>query len=77
MSTPDPQISKSAVFLAPDDFTVERVFPIRNLVGDADIPEVTPESLDSVSEVPACTSDHGQRLMSHLETEGGWHGVAV
>ena len=38
------------MFLAPDDFTIERVFPIRNLVGDADIAEDTPDNDKSVSE---------------------------
>ncbi|KAK0128852.1 Light-sensor Protein kinase [Cadophora gregata] len=31
-----PGISKPVVFLSSEDFAVERVFPIRNLVGDAD-----------------------------------------
>jgi hypothetical protein len=43
MSKSDSHRLKSAVFLAPDDFSVERVFPIRNLVQHADTSEDTPE----------------------------------
>jgi hypothetical protein len=56
MSTSDPPKSKSTVFLRPEEFTVERVFPIRNIIGDADIPEVIPASTDSVS-VTVCDGD--------------------
>jgi hypothetical protein len=44
------------VFSRPEEFTVERVFPIRNIIGDADIPEVIPASTDSVS-VTVCDGD--------------------
>ena len=51
MSTSNASKSKPAAFLRPDDFTVERVFPIRNLVGQADIPELSAGGSDSVSEL--------------------------
>ncbi|KAG4438300.1 hypothetical protein IFR05_006235 [Cadophora sp. M221] len=46
-------LPKPVVFPSPEDFTVERVFPIRNLIGDV---ELTPKPPESQKHVPAAIS---------------------
>ncbi|KAL2067218.1 hypothetical protein VTL71DRAFT_1642 [Oculimacula yallundae] len=55
--------SKPVVFLSPEDFAVERVFPIRNLIGETNSPAKSPdnapkdESIHDLVELPVRTKE--------------------
>ncbi|KAH6719286.1 putative phytochrome-like histidine kinase PHY2p [Leptodontidium sp. MPI-SDFR-AT-0119] len=61
-------LPKPVVFPSPEDFTVERVFPIRNLIGDL---QLTPKLPESQKHVPATISlDFPIRSTEQLVEDG-------